>query len=496
MARWLVALLVVGLAACDDGGSTTPPDAARGLDAGVQPDAAPPPDARVDAAGPARDAEPDAAEDAGRPPLLDASPPLPPPVAAGDQRAPRTWRFARGLIHMHSVHSHDACDGDPKPDGQPNAPCLARFRAAICQDRFDFLLLTDHPASFDDVPMEEALLHADGDTWVEGPDGPIANRVACPDGRSVLLAAGSEGDLMPVLFERKPPAGNIRDASPEGVARLREFGALVFQAHTERFAAEELAPLGLDGIEIYNLHANLDPRGELQQLPEILPDLVEWIGAGQQYGGPHPDYSFLAAFRENPRALAAWDGLTQQTRILGFAGSDIHENLPPLVRPSDGDRIDSYRRLGSWFSNYILVEAGETLEPATVKAALRAGRLFVAFDVWGPPTGFDFHATHPDGRLLEMGAEEAFVRGIRLEVRPPVVPPGATVDVLLRRVTAEGAFTVEQASGPISFEAAAPGVYRVEVRITPGHLRDALGPWADRFLREVTWIYANPIYLR
>ncbi|MEZ4472583.1 MAG: hypothetical protein R3F60_17740 [bacterium] len=114
----------------------------------------------------------------------------------------------------------------------------------------------------------------------------------------------------------------------------------------------------------------------------------------------------------------------------------------------------------------------------------------------GPPNGFDFHATHPDGRILELGSEEPFVRGIQLEVRPPVVPPGATIEVLLRRVTAEGAFTVEQSSGPISFEAAAPGVYRVEVRIVPGHLRDALGPWADRFLREVTWIYSNPIYLR
>ncbi|MEZ4472582.1 MAG: hypothetical protein R3F60_17735 [bacterium] len=304
MRRLWMLLMVASLVGCGEGGAGDEPviDAQTGLDAATPGDAAIDAGRAADAGRPGDAAGLDASEalDASRPPLLDASPPLPRPAEAGDQRAPRAWRFARGLIHMHSVHSHDACDGDPKPGGQPNLPCLARFRAAICWDRFDFLLLTDHPGTFEDVTLEEALLHQDGDTWVQGAEGPVANRIACPDGHDVLLAAGSEGDLMPVLFERKPPPGSLRDASPEGVARLREAGALVFQAHTERFTADDLAPLGLDGIEIYNLHANLDPRGELQQLPEILPDLIAWITAGQQPGGPHPDYSLLATSARTP----------------------------------------------------------------------------------------------------------------------------------------------------------------------------------------------------
>jgi hypothetical protein len=507
--RWWSTTVALGLAACSaasDGGASAE-DAQRRADAtahdAVAREAAPP-DAAREAAPPdaARDATtPDATADAAvadaAPPDAGPRPPLfaprPPPVAASDLHAPRSWRLARGLIHMHSAHSHDACDGHPRIDGQINEPCIQQLRAALCTDRIDYMLLTDHPSLFGDVEYPETLLYRDGDTLEHDAQGhPIANYIACPDGRRVLVSAGTEGGLMPVMLPQHAPDRTVYDREDVGaVQALHAAGAIVLQAHTERFTPEELAPLGLDGFEIYNLHANIDPRGVLGQFAQVLPDLAALINAGAH--GPHPDLSFLAIFRENPIALRDWDALIPHQRVVGTAGSDIHQNVPPIVHPADGERIDSYRRLAAWFANYLLVDE---ITPTGVRDALTAGRLFVTFDLLGAPDGFDFHGETAEGATLEMGAELPFAAGTHLKATPPPPPGGDPITLTLKRVTADGVEEVAHSDGaPIDYEAAGPGAYRLEVWITPEHLRADLGTF-DRFVHPYPWIYANPIYLR
>ena len=228
--------------------------------------------------------------------------PRPLPRATRELEQPPGFVWARGLIHMHSVHSHDACDGDPKPNGEPNAPCLADLRAAVCSSGLDFMLLTDHPESFVEVSFEEATLHdpSAGDRLIYAPpsegDGALEGRVignalACPEGRSALIAPGSEGALMPVMLTSPPedPAW-YRARAPESVEALKAAGALVLHAHTEERSFEELWPLGLDGFELYNLHANVNPRW--QQLSEVIPDHTRFINAHEAH--PPPDRDFLS----------------------------------------------------------------------------------------------------------------------------------------------------------------------------------------------------------
>src|SRR5438067_11991814 len=60
---------------------------------------------------------------------------------------------ARGIIHLHSPYSHDACDNHPR-DATTNAPneaCLEDLRTALCVDKIDFAALTDH----DDTMADE-----------------------------------------------------------------------------------------------------------------------------------------------------------------------------------------------------------------------------------------------------------------------------------------------------------------------------------------------------
>jgi hypothetical protein len=471
-------------------------------------------DASLRDASPA-DAQPEDAEPVDAAPV----PPFRAPTVAGDLPAPRGWKIARGLMHMHSIHSHDACDGRPKDEnGIPNPVCLQRLRDALCANRYDFVMLTDHPGSFADITMEEALLIGEGDrpvfnggdTGEPGMAGepesevPFANWVQCNGDRAgsspeaepdethrLLLTVGSEGDLMPMMFRQKPDNAALRDRSPEGSAILKAAGAVVLQSHTEFYTAEELDVLDLDGFEIYNLHANLDPRGPLGQFTEVLPDVIEMVLAGAT--GPHPDLAYLAIFRPNTLALANWDTLTPRKRQLGFAASDIHENIPLAIRPADGERIDSYRRLGSWFSNYLLVSdrSFDALEQA-----VDAQRLFVTFDLLGAPTGFDVYLQTADG-LLEMGNEADLGPLMKLYVTPPALPAGAEMEVRLYRVDAvTGTELVRSEPAGFVQDIDEAGVYRVEIWQTPNHLAAALGPDFERFIRPMVWIYANPIYIR
>ena len=76
----------------------------------------------------------------------------------------------RGLIHAHSVHSHDACDDMPKDDmGNFDTVCDHDFREGLCRSRHDFVFLTDHTGSFSEIEYPDALLYRPlwGDELIE-----------------------------------------------------------------------------------------------------------------------------------------------------------------------------------------------------------------------------------------------------------------------------------------------------------------------------------------
>jgi hypothetical protein len=206
-----------------------------------------------------------------------------------------------------------------------------------------------------------------------------------------------------------------------------------------------------------------------------------------------PDLSLLGALDENPAELGRFDTLLAEgRRITSTVGSDSHENVV-AGKFRDGERGDSYRRTFRWFGNYLLVA---DLSPDTIKDALVRGRAFGAFHVMGDPVGFDYH-TEAGG---EMGDRVA--RGSVLIVDPPqIVPaPGQPAPtVKLRILRAEGTKAVEVASGdgatPLRFTASAPGAYRAEVRMVPHHLTGYMGMLQAKLLRDLVYIYANPIYV-
>jgi hypothetical protein len=432
-------------------------------------------------------------------PSLPQPQPWAPGTALRSPPGPRGLVDARGVIHSHSVRSHDACDGEPLVDGGPNEACFDSFRAGICASRHDFVMLTDHRDSFVSTEFPEALLYRPdrGDVLVERDGAPVANRLACPDGSEVLVLAGTEAGTMPVGLEGHAAPQAERDAlygarDAASLDRLRAQGAVILLAHPEDFTIEELIALPVDGFEMFNLHANtfLGMGAALELLVRMNDGDTEL---------PHPDLFLLPILSEDPRYLARWSAaLAAGEDPTTTIGTDCHENTFKAVA-ADGERVDSYRRMMTWMSNHLLVRDDVVDPDQALKEALRAHRVYGAFEVLGYPTGFDFHAQDGDD-VVEIGGRAA--PGAHLVVKMPRVrmldddaePPTLTARIL--RATPEGFVEVAAGAGDLDVVVDEPGAYRAEIRMVPLHLRAALADDARSVLaRDYVWIYANAIRL-
>ncbi|MBX3248276.1 MAG: hypothetical protein KF901_13940 [Myxococcales bacterium] len=460
------------------------------------------------------DVRPDAgAEDAGQDgAALDAASSLvwpgelPPTATLGERRG---RSIARTIVHVHSPLSHDACDGEGWVDGElADAPCLASFRASLCRLHVDAAMITDHSPHVNEVPFADAL-------WIVGDDEPVvdaegrthASRMAC-EGSShrTLLTVGSENRLMPIGLRRHPgettttvrELGELYDASsPEAIRAFREAGAAIWVAHTEQQSVDDLRRWGVDGLELYNLHADVDPRIRDQHLGlsdgSYLGRLLDFSMSRLNLA---PDLAVLSFLSRHDVSLAKWDTLLAEgRRVSATGGCDAHENTFPTML-ADGERADSYRRMMSWITNHLLVDE---VGPEGVADALARGRLYVVHEVFGTPVGFDFVAEH-EGVSAEMGEDVPL--GATLRVARPTLPagfpsdPAPTVEIVLLRAADGGGEEVARVStGDLSYVADVPGAYRVEVRMVPEHTRPYLGTRADMLIREVVWVYSSPIFV-
>jgi hypothetical protein len=433
-------------------------------------------------------------------------PGLPPSSVMGE---PRGMQRARGIIHLHSPYSHDACDGDPRPGGGVDEACLADLRAALCTTRMDYAALTDHDDSMADEDFDDLFVRRDGDTIVNGTGGtPIAARLACPDGPGPLITVGTENPIMAVMLDTHVP-GNVAERhavyngdDPATVAALRAAGALVWIPHTEQRTTAELLTLDPDGLEIYQLHANIDPdirRDHLGLEPAGAISAVLAF-ADTSPAGPEPDLALLSFLLPSGPALQRWDDLLAAgRRVSGSGGTDAHQNALPLVL-RDGERGDSYRRMIRWFNNVALV--ADRTDPAQIEAALDAGRMFVLFEVMGTPVGLDVRATTATG-VVELGGEVSVADEAVLEIAVPTVHelppmlPRPVIRTVVQRIDGGGRTEVLSSdSTSVRVPLDRPGAFRVEFWIRPHHHGPYLGNLGTAYAdTEHPWIYTSPIYV-
>lgn len=247
-------------------------------------------------------------------------------LGAGCSRA--ALRDYRGIIHCHSLHSHDSKGTYEE--------ILAAAKAADV----DFVVMTDHPPSGDPGrPLREGWRGLrDGVLFIQGLELAGSN----------LLAVGI----------REPVHGSI----PEKIAAVHRQGGLAFVSHPEE--VEDWEPYSTaDGMEIYNVHAAFKRRQKEEPgfMIRALKKLKE-----------DPERSFSLLQELDEAVIERWDQMNRRRPFTGIAGNDSHQNMSLF-----GLRLDPYPRAFRFVSTR--VRATELTQTAVLDA-LRAGRCTVVFD--------------------------------------------------------------------------------------------------------------------
>ena len=409
--------------------------------------------------------------------------------------AVRSRQPHRVITHLHSPWSHDACDGDGVVDGVVNAPCLEDLRRGLCEAAVDLAFVTDHPDRAAFVDYDQLWHPNTDDTPIVQGNETVGNLISCADGSQTAWLPGIEDELMPLglsrhVADREEARENLYNRSDsDAVIELTDAGGLVFVAHTEQRDAATVRmqrDAGLVGVEIFNSHAMFAPdiRSEYLGLEGL-----GWTNDIGPFTRPdataEPDLLFLGVLELQAPSMALFDDLLQDGPLVGIAGTDAHQNVLRLEL-RDGERLDSYRRTLTWFSNHVY---STDSSPQAIKAALAAGQSAVVFEVLGVPNGFDFYLDG-DG-ITEMGGSAT--QGDIVVACPTLAetfPQGPDAPDIVVGILKNG--TLWQ-SGCGTFPTDGPGVYRVQVDLTTHHLTPFLGDEPERFLRPFPWILSNAI---
>lgn len=412
----------------------------------------------------------------------------------------RGLRTLKGIIHAHSTYSHDGCDNYIDNVGEPDFDCIDDLRTSFCATKLDYAMMTDHAGQMAYYPFDELLLIAEGDEPIERDGGPVANRINCGEGRQLLYLMGSENDIEFSGLEGHLPGTEEERAhiysgtDTDAVEAWQAGGALAFISHTEGKDLDYIRSLPIDGIENYNLHANM-----MENLGGVLDAFNVFLNNDTPI--PHPDLSFLTLFHLDQGVQDKWDALLSARHTIGFFATDVHRNALNFPM-SDGERIDGYRRLTHWFSNFALVDESSGLdEDRMLKEAVGAARLFSVVEVIGFPIGFDYRAESVS-EVTEIGGDVSLADSPEMIVTCPTLY-GAQDDweapeivVRLYRSTTDGAVEVASSTGEdLTYTPDEPGPYRVVIEMTPNHLRPWLGEEGEFMIGVTPWIVSNAIHV-
>ncbi len=356
-----------------------------------------------------------------------------------------------GVFHVHSFL------------GGHSTGTLEEIVRAAKAERLDFVLMTEHPSSRLDTAAATLNGLHDGVLFVGG------SELVASDGGRLFVAPG----VAPPA--QNPPLQGL-------VTRARSEHRLAVIGYPEE--ARDPLPSGFDGVEVYNLYTNAKRINYATML---------FDGLWSYWGRPE---LLFARFYERPDAnLRRWDeyNASGARRAYAFAGNDAHANVGFALQDRSGQKmldfkLDPYERSFSLVRTHVFPHQGaheaEPFDEQHLLAALRSGRFFLAFDVFGDSTGFRFTAAAERGSeswLADMGGEIPLPPGGEVRLK-------ATVPVQARTVFYRDGQVIHEVpdSARASLAVGQKGVYRVEVYL------DQLGS----LLKGRPWIISNPIFVR
>jgi hypothetical protein len=318
--------------------------------------------------------------------------------------------------------------------------------AAAAENRLAFVVMTEHPSAETDTAA----------ATVKGLQG----GVLFVNGSELTLRGGARLFVAPGLSKTPPTPAPFQDL----VKASRDEGRLAVLGYPEELQGPW--PEGFDAVEVYNLYTNAKAA---KGLTLYLNGLWSYVG--------YPDLLFATFYERPSETLRRWDeaNAAGRARLPALAGNDAHANLA-----LSSFKLDPYELSFGLVRNHVLLEKGTPLDAESLIHALRAGHSFVAFDLFGDPTGFRFSADNGSDRRIQ-GDEIALPPGglVRLTARSPLKS---------RMLFFKNGqvFREEKDTSLAVLAVEGPGVYRVELYL------DQLGS----LLAGKPWVISNPVYVR
>lgn len=237
-------------------------------------------------------------------------------------------------------------------------------------------------------------------------------------------------------------------------------------------------PSGLDGIEVINLKSVWRKAWESYK-PSFFWSVLIYPFNSQ--------LAFVRLYTEPRDEIQLWNKLNQTQKALGFSGAEATARTGSI----SGElyfKFPSYQTSFALSTNHVLLRSeltgDKTKDSQKIMEALSGGQFYMALDLLGNPKGFSYSLIDGE-RILPMGSEVQFKKGMKLSVHLPRKPK-VPFEI---QVFKDGDHMMSSSSVESEYEVHGPGVYRVVVRAIPTL------PLPDG-KRWISWIYSNPIYVR
>lgn len=235
---------------------------------------------------------------------------------------------------------------------------------------------------------------------------------------------------------------------------------------------------GLDGVELVNLKSMSQRSWDYSKISTIWSLLLYPF---------NPKLALIRLFQEPNEEIMLFDEISKKRHFVAFEGAEASARAVPLADWLV--KFPSYERVLSIASNHLLLTSelsGNMVEDRPkILAALKKGQFYICFDALGDPKGFETYIYEENSKKkYSLGSKISHTKNLKLYFKLPT-EPSSFYEVILYK-NGERIDNLNTFEGVFSLHS--PGVYRLQVRISPRlPLPDAI--------KWLTWIYTNNFYL-
>ncbi len=356
----------------------------------------------------------------------------------------------RGVINVHSELSLGSSS---------YAQIISSARAA----GLDFIFFTD--LNLFDIPYNEEGYH--GNTLVFS-----AGKYSYLDSRLIYYSNKGE-TLGQTLGDSQVRLSDF--LSQKRIFNKDEFIVLAHPYKLDYTWAGDI-PIGLDGIELINLKSLSYRAWEASKLS------VLWSLFTYPF---NPKLSLIRLFQEPTEEIGLFDEVSIRQNLNMFAGAEASARAIPIANYLI--KFPSYQKSFEIFSNHVLLKSELTGQVGSDKQkifqAIKNGNFYLAFDFLGETKGFQAFVQDNNKTHL-MGSSIRFNKNLILRAEVPAEPSDFYEIVVYRN----GVRYATGNSSNINLQITEPGVYRIQVRVSPFLPLPDAKKW-------FTWIYTNPFYI-